>query len=169
MWIYYFPIYKCKRRSRGGREVIGYVVPPRSFSGANSKTEVLSRGHLHIFASEEVTNVATTNIVCRRSIFIGHPLLLNYVKVFLGLGEKKTQNKQSIMQTNPPKESHKQSADVGCIMRASGRFYLSETISNVQKKNKTHLPCFSRLSFVFRFRSLIPKLSISKLGVTVRK
>lgn len=157
MWIYYFPIYKCKRRSRGGREVIGYVVPPRSFSGANSKTEVLSRGHLHIFASEEVTNVATTNIVCRRSIFIGHPLLLNYVKVFLGLGEKKTQSKQSIMQTNPPKESHKQSADVGCIMRASGRFYLSVTISNVQKKKKNTSPLFFPSVFCVPFSFLNSK------------
>lgn len=157
MWIYYFPIYKCKRRSRGGREVIGYVVPPRSFSGANSKTEVLSRGHLHIFASEEVTNVATTNIVCRRRIFIGHPLLLNYVKVFLGLGEKKTQNKQSIMQTNPPKESHKQSADVGCIMRASGRFYLSVTISNVQKKKKNTSPLFFPSVFCVPFSFLNSK------------
>lgn len=157
MWIYYFPIYKCKRRSRGGREVIGYVVPPRSFSGANSKTEVLSRGHLHIFASEEVTNVATTNIVCRRSIFIGHPLLLNYVKVFLGLGEKTTQSKQSIMQTNPPKESHKQSADVGCIMRASGRFYLSVTISNVQKKKKNTSPLFFPSVFCVPFSFLNSK------------
>lgn len=157
MWIYYFPIYKCKRRSRGGREVIGYVVPPRSFSGANSKTEVLSRGHLHIFASEEVTNVATTNIVCRRRIFIGHPLLLNYVKVFLGLGEKTTQSKQSIMQTNPPKESHKQSADVGCIMRASGRFYLSVTISNVQKKKKNTSPLFFPSVFCVPFSFLNSK------------
>lgn len=157
MWIYYFPIYKCKRRSRGGREVIGYDVPPRSFSGANSKTEVLSRGHLHIFASEEVTNVATTNIVCRRSIFIGHPLLLNYVKVFLGLGEKTTQSKQSIMQTNPPKESHKQSADVGCIMRASGRFYLSVTISNVQKKKKNTSPLFFPSVFCVPFSFLNSK------------
>lgn len=158
MWIYYFPIYKCKRRSRGGREVIGYVVPPRSFSGANFKTEVLSRGHLHIFASEEVTNVATTNIVCRRRIFIGHPLLLNYVKVFLGLGEKKTQSKQSIMQTNPPKESHKQSADVGCVMRASGRFYLSVTISNVQKKKKKNTsPLFFPSVFCVPFSFLNSK------------
>lgn len=69
--------------------------PSLFFSGANSKTEVLSRGHLHIFASREVTNAATKNIVCRQSIFIGHPLLLNYVKVFLGLGKKKQPTKQT--------------------------------------------------------------------------
>lgn len=105
--------------------------PSLFFRGANSKTEVLSRGHLHIFASGEVTNVATKNIVCRRSIFIGHPLLLNYVKVFLGLGKKNTkQNKVScrqILRKSPINRAQ---------MWGALWFYLSVTISNVQKKMK---------------------------------
>lgn len=75
------------------------------------------------------------NIICRQSIFIRHLLFLNYVKVFWvqSGGGNVTQSKLSIMETNPPEDSHKQSTDLACFIRVRGSFCLSIAILNEQR------------------------------------